>query len=493
MDFKRTSSPYLSSIRTSGNGTSIARKSFLLQQQVKRLSKGKGTVNDDASSTPSLTSTKLNSINVKPTKSQRLKSKTTQKPTTTNIESIHIQKMDYFKSLQLVMLPKKEDEERKLQTKLQSLRLKVTTQKGISSSLSSTQKSIKELNETLEAIQKSIKDIRDRVEENEYLLKTAHILNEYSEILKDEQLIAEKDDTQRSGQQGERVEWNQKLRSTQERKRRIIHDYLKSMDAFHGLNDQLDDTPVGPGENNAYSTEHSQDKSTCPATAADPFKFRGSSLCENCGTKDDFFVNDESFLTCFTCGLSKNYFSGDLVSFKEMQTYDFTRRFDYERPNHFSERLAQSQCKENVEIPEDIMNLINAEIKKERITDMTKLTRDIMKNILKKIKLPKYYEHIPLIISKLSGIPPLKFTPDLEEQFLVMFKEIQEPFEKHKPKDRLNCLSYPYILYKFCELLERDEFLSSFPLLKNRDKLYKTDQVWKKICEELQWEFIPTV
>jgi hypothetical protein len=260
----------------------------------------------------------------------------------------------------------------------------------------------------------------------------------------------------------------------------------------------LDDAPVGPSDEFPQSQSQSRNQSD-PAVAnvfgcsSSPFKSRGSSLCENCGAKDDFFVNDEAFLTCFTCGLSKMYFSGDLVSFKEMQTYDFTRRFDYERPNHFSERLAQSQCKENVEIPESIMDLIHSELKKERIIDMSKLTRNIMRNILKKIKLPKYYEHIPLIISKLDGEPSLKFTPELEEQFLVMFKEIQEPFEKHKPKDRLNCLSYPYILYKFCELLEKDEFLPLFPLLKNREKLYKTDQVWKKICKDLQWEFIPTV
>ena len=62
----------------------------------------------------------------------------------------------------------------------------------------------------------------------------------------------------------------------------------------------------------------------------------------------------------------------------------------------------------------------------------------------------------------LSGISPPTMTPHLEEQLRNMFRDIQEPFEKHKPKGRSNFLSYGYCLYKFCELLGHDEFLDSF-------------------------------
>lgn len=30
-------------------------------------------------------------------------------------------------------------------------------------------------------------------------------------------------------------------------------------------------------------------------------------------------------------------------------------------------------------------------------------------------------------------------------------------------------------------------------LLKSSEKLYAQDQIWKKICKELRWEFIPSV
>ena len=32
-----------------------------------------------------------------------------------------------------------------------------------------------------------------------------------------------------------------------------------------------------------------------------------------------------------------------------------------------------------------------------------------------------------------------------------------------------------------------------FPLLKSHEKLHAQDVIWKKICAELQWEFIRSI
>ena len=74
-----------------------------------------------------------------------------------------------------------------------------------------------------------------------------------------------------------------------------------------------------------------------------------------------------------------------------------------------------------------------------------------------------------------------------------MFKEIQIPFHKFCPKSRKNFLSYSYVLHKFVELLELDDFLPCFILLKSREKLHQQDQIWKQICGYLNWQFIPSV
>ena len=124
---------------------------------------------------------------------------------------------------------------------------------------------------------------------------------------------------------------------------------------------------------------------------------------------------------------------------------------------------------------------------------MKKLTNVRLREILKKLKLNRLYDHVNYIINRLNGTNAAIIDRDTEEKLRHMFKEIQPAFQKHCPKDRRNFLAYPYVLYKFCELLEMDDFLKNFQLLKNRDKLYVQDKTWEKICEEMKWQFIRTV
>jgi predicted RNA-binding Zn-ribbon protein involved in translation (DUF1610 family) len=164
----------------------------------------------------------------------------------------------------------------------------------------------------------------------------------------------------------------------------------------------------------------------------------------------------------------------------------------YKRLNHFREWLNQFQAKESTEIPESVFTDLVKEINRNRITDLSELNRDLMQSMLKKLGYNHLYEHIPYIINKLSNLPPPKINGEIENNFLKMFMLIQEPWELYKPKGRKNFLSYSYILYKFCELLELDELLQYFPLLKSPQKLMEQDQVWKKFCKFLKWAFYPT-
>ena len=152
--------------------------------------------------------------------------------------------------------------------------------------------------------------------------------------------------------------------------------------------------------------------------------------------------------------------------------------------------LAQFQAKESTEIMPEILHKIRIEIKKARITKVQEINPKKMREFLKKLKLNKYYEHIPHIINRLNGVPPMVMSRDTEEKLRTMFKEIQAPFIKHCPKGRKNFLSYSYVLHKFVQLLGLDDFLVCFPLLKSREKLHAQDQIWEKICNELNWQFI---
>ena len=190
----------------------------------------------------------------------------------------------------------------------------------------------------------------------------------------------------------------------------------------------------------------------------------------------------ESSYICPLCGDMEM-----IIMDEDVQIKDYS---PYKRLNRFREWLNAFQAKQTPEIDEQVYKDIIEELNKRRITDLSIINRDKMRGILKKLKYNHLYEHTHYIINKLSGLPPPKITRDMEKMFIRMFLMIQEPWAKHKPTDRKNFLSYGYVLHKFCELLELDHLLDCFPLHKQLDILMENDTIWKKICNDISWDFI---
>ena len=222
------------------------------------------------------------------------------------------------------------------------------------------------------------------------------------------------------------------------------------------------------------------------------FKFEDYQLSECILCSNIMSINNiSSELICEKCGYTK-----EIIITTEKNSYNDPPKeanyFSYKRINHFNEWLAQFQAKETTEIPDNIYKDIYNEINKNINLDIKTINYKQVREILKKLKYNKYYEHIPHLINILSGEKAPTISRASEEMLRSLFKEIQIPFMKHCPPTRKNFLSYSYVLHKFCELLEYDHLLSFFPLLKSREKLQQQDQIWQKICEEVKWEYIPS-
>ena len=164
----------------------------------------------------------------------------------------------------------------------------------------------------------------------------------------------------------------------------------------------------------------------------------------------------------------------------------------YIRLNHFKEILSQFQAKETTQIPEDVIDAIRARIKKERITAMTQINYDKMREILRKLGFNKYFEHIQYINS-LFGVKPPVMNEELHETLCVLFIEIQKPWAVHCPPNRTNFFNYTYTLYQLCVLLDQTQYLPFIPMMKDREKQLEQDMIWKKVCNDLDWEYFPTV
>jgi hypothetical protein len=213
-------------------------------------------------------------------------------------------------------------------------------------------------------------------------------------------------------------------------------------------------------------------------------------ICQSCKKGELIPIDHEGIMVCNHCHNYIQYLvDNEKPSYKEPPKEACF--YAYKRINHFREILAQFQAKETTQIPDDILENIKNQIRKERI-ELSQLNNKKAKEILKKLGYNKYYEHIPFIKDKL-GIKPPVMAPELEESLCNLFMEIQGPYAKFCPGDRVNFLNYYYTVYKLCELLDQRQFLPYFPMLKDREKRIEQDEIWKKICDELNWEFIPTI
>ena len=213
-------------------------------------------------------------------------------------------------------------------------------------------------------------------------------------------------------------------------------------------------------------------------------------ICKSCNNGELIPIDHEGILVCNKCGNNIKFLvENDKPTYKEPPKE--VCFYAYKRINHFREILAQFQAKETTLIPDEIIENIKLQIKKERL-DIKSINNKSMKELLKKLRYNKYYEHIPFIKDKLGVKPPI-MSPELEETLCNLFIEIQIPYAKYCPEDRVNFLNYYYTIYKLCELLDQKQFLPYFQMLKDREKRIEQDEIWKNICSDLDWKFIPTI
>ena len=221
--------------------------------------------------------------------------------------------------------------------------------------------------------------------------------------------------------------------------------------------------------------------------------FMSCDLCMVCSRGEMVPQDEEGIMICNNtkCGQFITY----IVDSSKPNNKDPPNEVSYTayiRLNHFKEILSQFQAKETTQIPDEVIEAIRARIKKERITDMKQINYDKMREILRKLGLNKYFEHIQYINS-IFGVKPPIMNEELHETLCVLFIEIQKPWAVHCPANRTNFFNYTYTLYQLCTLLDQTQYLPYIPMMKDREKQLEQDMIWKKVCGDLDWEFFPTV
>lgn len=346
----------------------------------------------------------------------------------------HEEKMNYFQSLYQIELPNLKEELKKFEIVAPD---DITT--------------IQEKNKII----KKIKEIENKTEEIDYMIKTSKLLVEYNRITNlagDAHL--QKDTSGKLTQHINKYDNIEKQRLEEEYCRIMNNGLMMNLEVLYFDNDK----------------------------------------CVEC---DGITRSYNGYISCTECGLvSDNTIPDYQHSYKAYQDTTYHSTFSYKRANRFKEILSTMQAKENTDIPQNIIKAIENEIEKEGLEDLNKLNKSKIKTYLKKLSLTQYYDHIPSILNKINGIPAIEIPQDIQDKFLEMFNSIQKPYDEVKSivcPTRQSFLSYNFVFYKFCELLNLSEYQCHFTLLKSIDKLRVQDKIWKGICEKLNWEYIRSI
>ena len=229
-----------------------------------------------------------------------------------------------------------------------------------------------------------------------------------------------------------------------------------------------------------------------------------NSLCLLCnGIKS--INNETSEIVCNNCGRVENIIG---TVFESIQIYNqegfCNKHTSYERVKHGEKWLNRIQARSNIEIKKSIINAIKKEIINENITDIRKVSYNLIRNCLRKTNNTKYNEHIPLIIRIITGVIPPQLSEKEYSLTLKYFNRVVNIFEQVKPKYKSNCPYHPYFFYKVLEQkcilqednkeqIEKKRKILSCIHIQSDSTLKKRDTIWKIICEEIdKFEYEPT-
>ena len=208
-----------------------------------------------------------------------------------------------------------------------------------------------------------------------------------------------------------------------------------------------------------------------------------------CG-REYLYCSEDARLYCPQCGSTHVFMDATSSTIAYGDEIEYTS-FSYKRINHLNEWLNHFQAKETNPVPNDVLQKIMGHFFENRCIKPDTITYAHVKKAQKSLGLRKYYDQTMQIWCRLTGRKPLRLDPVCEEKIRLMFIQIQKPFDKYCPSTRKNFLSYPYCMYKFCQLLGHYDILPYFSLLKGKDKLQVQEEIFEKICRELGWAFVP--
>lgn len=211
--------------------------------------------------------------------------------------------------------------------------------------------------------------------------------------------------------------------------------------------------------------------------------------CESCDVTMTIHPT-QSNLICPKCSVCRPYLeatSSAVAYGDEVECHTYA----YQKKNHLREWINKIQGTENGSVPKERLDMVMAKLYQMGFREPDKIKKTDIYEAMRLLGASDLYEHQAKIHWEITGKDFIVVTPQQESTIKFLFRVTFAQFKKVVAKlgiVRSNFFSYPYALFRYCQMMGYDEFIDAFPLLKGVEKLEVQDRIFYGIMKELGWE-----
>lgn len=210
----------------------------------------------------------------------------------------------------------------------------------------------------------------------------------------------------------------------------------------------------------------------------EPSKSTNKDVCSDCQI-GLITIYDQSIKSCPNCGLSEQIL---------VQTFDktdldrcrFKRYTKYKRSLHLRNVLKLITCRKNIGALDRLLLQIREYIKVLNI-DEKDISKSLIRNILRRSKLAKFYRYTNTIYVNITHEKPHYLSDQELKKIADMFKKIEDAYQHLKPNHRKSFLSYNFVLNKMLHRIDRSDLAFQLPSFKLNKNIRFHNNIWSKI------------
>lgn len=210
-------------------------------------------------------------------------------------------------------------------------------------------------------------------------------------------------------------------------------------------------------------------------------------VCKKCLSQEFEKISNQEFgggdvYVCKNCAILIDQFDVG-ISYKDTERVKINSSFEYDPESHFDAAIIRLEGKQNKDIPDKILKVLQDDIDKYTGNDPTiKIKKKHVYTFLEKHRFSDYYKDINLIFYKLTGEP----LPEISHIRLELKDMHTQYLSVENDEEDTNERNVNFKLYKFLQLLDYECSREDFFFLKNIENEKKTYQKYRNKIEALQ-------